>query len=89
MFYRLWGLLNYDPNTPERACMDNLRQRLDILSFGFALGLLIGRVIVCRILVNVAASTVTLWAAGAMAAATFLMFRTNVSERMTRLWQAL
>ncbi len=50
---------------------------LNILSFGFALGLLIGRVIVCRILVNVAASTVTLGAAGAMAATTFLMLRTS------------
>jgi len=52
-------------------------QALNILSFGFALGLLIGRVIVCRILVKVPASIVTLGAAGAMAVTTFLMLKTT------------
>ncbi len=52
-------------------------QALNILSFGFALGLLIGRLIVCRILVKVSPATVTLCAAGAMAVTTFLMLNTN------------
>lgn len=48
---------------------------LNILSLGFALGLLIGRVIVSPILIHVPAVTVTLVASVAMAVTTFLMLR--------------
>ncbi len=50
---------------------------LNILSLGFALGLLIGRVAVSPILIRVPAITVTLWASVAMAITTFLMLRVN------------
>jgi fucose permease len=50
---------------------------LNILSLGFALGLLIGRVGVSPILINVPAVEVTLAASVAMAITTFLMLRTN------------
>jgi len=50
---------------------------LNILSLGFALGLLIGRVGVSTILIRVPAVTVTLFASVAMAVTTFLMFRTK------------
>ncbi len=50
---------------------------LNILSLGFALGLLIGRVGVSPILINVPAIEVTLAASVAMAITTFLMLRTN------------
>jgi len=50
---------------------------LNILSLGFALGLLIGRVGVAPILIHVPAIDVTLAAAIAMAVTTFLMLRTN------------
>jgi fucose permease len=50
---------------------------LNILSLGFALGLLIGRVGVSPILIRVPAVTVTLAASIAMAITTFLMLRTN------------
>lgn len=50
---------------------------LNILSFGFALGLLLGRVAVSPILVQVTPVQVILWAAVAMAVTTFLMLRTN------------
>jgi fucose permease len=50
---------------------------LNILSLGFALGLLIGRVGVSPILIHVPAVTVTLAASIAMAVTTFLMLRTN------------
>ena len=50
---------------------------LNILSLGFALGLLIGRLVVSRILVNISALTVTLGASVAMAATTFLMLQTE------------
>lgn len=49
---------------------------LNILSLGFALGLLIGRVVVSPILVHVSAINVTLAASVSMAVATFLMLRT-------------
>jgi fucose permease len=48
---------------------------LNILSLGFALGLLIGRVVVSPILIHVPAVTVTLMASVAMAITTFLMLR--------------
>lgn len=50
---------------------------LNILSLGFALGLLVGRVGVSQILINVPAITVTLAASIAMAVTTFLMLRTS------------
>ena len=50
---------------------------LNILSLGFALGLLVGRVGVSPILIHVPAVTVTLAASVAMAVTTFLMLRTS------------
>jgi fucose permease len=50
---------------------------LNILSLGFALGLLIGRAGILPILVHVSAITVTLVGSVAMAVTTFLMLRTN------------
>ena len=50
---------------------------LNILSLGFALGLLIGRAGILPILNRVPAVTVTLVASAAMAVTTFLMLRTN------------
>jgi fucose permease len=50
---------------------------LNILSLGFALGLLIGRVLVSPILIHVPAVHVLLAASIAMAVTTFLMLRTN------------
>ncbi len=50
---------------------------LNILSLGFALGLLVGRVGVSPILIRVPAIQVTLAASIAMAVTTFLMLRTN------------
>lgn len=50
---------------------------LNILSLGFALGLLIGRVAVSPILIHVPAVEVTLAASVAMAVTTFLMLRTD------------
>jgi fucose permease len=50
---------------------------LNILSLGFALGLLIGRVGVSPILMSVRAIDVTLAASAAMAVTTFLMLRTS------------
>jgi fucose permease len=52
---------------------------LNILSLGFALGLLIGRVAVSRILISVPASRVTLAAAIMMTVTTFLMLKTSDS----------
>ncbi len=50
---------------------------LNILSLGFALGLLVGRVGVSPILIHVPALTVILAASAAMAVTTFLMLQTN------------
>lgn len=50
---------------------------LNILSLGFALGLLVGRVAVSPILISVPAIEVTLAASIAMSITTFLMLRTN------------
>lgn len=47
-------------------------QALTILSLGFALGLLIGRVVVSRILIKIPAPTVTLFASILMAVTTYL-----------------
>ncbi len=53
------------------------KRALNILSLGFALGLLVGRVGVSPILISVPAVDVTLAASIAMAITTFLMLRTN------------
>ncbi len=50
---------------------------LNILSLGFALGLLIGRLGISAVLIRVPAVTVTLVASVAMVFTTFLMLRTN------------
>jgi fucose permease len=50
---------------------------LNILSLGFALGLLIGRVVVSRILVRIPSATVTLVAAFLMTITTFGMLQTS------------
>jgi fucose permease len=52
---------------------------LKILSLGFALGLLLGRVVVSRILFNVSSMTVTLTSAILMAATTYLMLQSGDS----------
>src|SRR6202453_3500492 len=52
-------------------------QALNILSLGFALGLLIGRAAILPILIHAPAITVTLVGSVAMAVTTFLMLRTN------------
>jgi fucose permease len=50
---------------------------LSILSFGFALGMLIGRVVVSRILIRISAITVTLAASILMALTTFWVLQTT------------
>ncbi|HSM77081.1 MAG TPA: MFS transporter [Bryobacteraceae bacterium] len=50
---------------------------LNVLSLGFALGLLIGRVVVSRVLIKVQAVTVTLAAAILMVATTYLMLQSS------------
>jgi fucose permease len=52
-------------------------QALNILSLGFALGLLLGRIGVMPVLIHVPAITVTLVASAAMAITTFFMLRTS------------
>lgn len=59
---------------------------LNILSLGFALGLLLGRVAVSRILIRVPAINVTLVAAVAMAVTTFMMLQ---SATPTTAWIAV
>ncbi len=53
------------------------RRALNILSLGFALGILLGRVVVSRIVIKVAAPTVTLVASGLMAVTTYAMLQTT------------
>ena len=53
------------------------RTALNTLSLGFALGLLIGRVVVSRILVKVPAITVTLASSVLMMATTYIMLQTS------------
>ncbi len=50
---------------------------LNILSLGFALGLLVGRVVISRVLMKVSAPTVTLGSAAAMAVTTYVMLQTG------------
>jgi fucose permease len=52
---------------------------LNILSLGFALGLLIGRVVVSRILIKISSMNVTLAAAVLMAATTYMMLQSSDS----------
>lgn len=52
---------------------------LNILSLGFALGLLIGRVVVSRILIKISSITVTLAAAALMAVTTYMMLQSSDS----------
>jgi fucose permease len=52
-------------------------QALNILSLGFALGLLVGRVAVSRILIKVAPPTVTLFASMLMAVTTYLALESS------------
>lgn len=59
---------------------------LNILSLGFALGLLLGRVVVSRILIKVPAINVTLYAAVAMAVTTFMTLQ---SASPTTAWIAV
>ncbi len=59
---------------------------LNILSLGFALGLLIGRVVVSRILIKVSSINVTLFAAVAMAVTTYMMLQ---SATPTTAWIAV
>jgi fucose permease len=56
------------------------RSALNILSLGFALGLLIGRVVVSRILMKIPPATVTLGSAGLMVVTTYLMLQTSSTE---------
>jgi fucose permease len=51
----------------------------NIVGWGFAFGLLVGRVVVSRILIKVAAPTVTLFAAMLMAVSTYLMLNATGS----------
>lgn len=53
---------------------------LNVLSLGFALGMLIGRVAVARVLISVSALTVTLIASILMAITTYLMIQTHDSR---------
>jgi fucose permease len=55
--------------------IDETRAR-NILSLGFALGLMIGRVVVSRILIKISSATVTLFASILMAITTFVMLQT-------------
>jgi fucose permease len=50
---------------------------LQILSLGFALGLLIGRVVVSRILIKISSMNVTLAAAALMAVTTYMMLQSS------------
>jgi fucose permease len=59
---------------------------LNVLSLGFALGLLLGRVVASRILIKVSSINVTLFAAVAMALTTFMMLQ---SATATMAWIAV
>lgn len=59
------------------------KSALNILSLGFAMGLLIGRVVVSRILIKVPAITVTLASACLMAVTTYMMLQTTSTEMAT------
>jgi fucose permease len=71
------GVWNWLANYLEKVRGIPRDRALNILSLGFALGLLIGRVVVSRILITVSAPTVTLGSAGLMAVTTYLMLQTS------------
>ena len=79
------GVWNWLANYLEARGLDH-SMALNILSLGFALGLLIGRVVVSRILIRVAAPTVTLFASIFMTLTTFLMLR---ASSPTMAWTAV
>jgi fucose permease len=70
------GVWNWLANYLEARGVDH-SMALNILSLGFALGLLIGRVVVSRILIRVPAPTVTLFASVFMAVATYFMLQAS------------
>src|SRR5579863_1456674 len=70
------GVWNWLPKHLEAQGIEH-STALRILSLGFALGLLIGRVVVSRILISVPAPTVTLVAALLMAVTTYGMLQTR------------
>jgi fucose permease len=71
------GVWNWLANYLEKVRGLDHDRALNILSLGFALGLLIGRVVVSRILIKVAAPTVTLGSAALMTVTTYLMLQTS------------
>lgn len=71
------GVWNWLALYLERTRGIDNKRALNILSFGFALGLLVGRVVVSRILIKVAAPTVTLGSAVLMAVTTYLMLQSS------------
>ncbi len=54
-----------------------------VISYGFAFGILVGRLVVSRILIKVPALTVTLFSAVLIAVTTFLMLRLNSQTAIT------
>lgn len=71
------GVWNWLADYLEKSRGIERSKALNILSLGFALGLLIGRVVVSRILIKADAPTVTLGASGLMAVTTYLMLQTS------------
>jgi fucose permease len=71
------GVWNWLANYLEKVRGMDHDRALNILSLGFALGLLIGRVVVSRILIKVAAPVVTLGSSGLMAVTTYFMLQTS------------
>ena len=64
---------------PKHLMAQNIDEKsaMNTLSFGFALGLLLGRVAVAPILIKIPAQTVTLAASVLMAATTYVMLQTS------------
>ncbi len=69
------GVWNWLPKYLISRGIDQTRA-LNILSLGFALGLLIGRVVISRVLIKVRAVTVTLGSAILMSITTYVMLQT-------------
>ncbi len=69
------GVWNSLANYLMKQGIDETKAR-NILALGFALGLLIGRVVVSRILIKVSSATVTLFSSALMAVTTFAMLQT-------------
>jgi fucose permease len=69
------GVWNWLARYLTEVCRLDKSTALNILSVGFALGLLVGRLAASRILINVSALSVTLGASVAMAIATFAMLQ--------------